>query len=131
MRTSPLARPRPRARLHTYLLGGIGLLVAVQLAVGVVTYGAGVQIAEQSSVQGSVAAAQALGHTVESTYDVARQLILAGAKRPGLVRFLVANDAPGIHDVVDIIYADTPYYAGVYALSADLSPAGGVPAAAG
>jgi signal transduction histidine kinase/CheY-like chemotaxis protein/HPt (histidine-containing phosphotransfer) domain-containing protein len=102
--------------------------VAVQLAVGVVTYGAGVQIAEQSSVQGSVAAAQALGHTVESTYDVARQLILAGAKRPGLVRFLVANDAPGIHDVVDIIYADTPYYAGVYALSADLSPAGGVPA---
>ena len=120
-------RLQRRWSLQSYLLVGVAMVIGAQLLIGGLIVQAGLDIANESSEEGTRAAAHAAAGNVEITFNFARQLILAGAKRPGLIRFLAAGDEPPIQRVVDVIYRDTPYYATVYALRPDLSPSRGAP----
>jgi len=113
--------------LQTYLLALLSLIGLTQIvAVGLIVR-AGLDIAEQSTGEGIKAAATAAAKNVELTFDFARQLVVAGAKRPGLIQFLDASDDQPVQDVLDVILQDTPYYSTVYVLDADLWPVRGAP----
>ncbi|MHB8874488.1 MAG: hybrid sensor histidine kinase/response regulator [Myxococcaceae bacterium] len=102
-------------------------MIAIQLVSGGFIVRAGLDIAEEQSDEGSRAAARAVADNVRGTFQFARQLIVAGARRPGLIHYLEVRDEPPLQDVVDVILRDTPYYASAYVLRADLSPGRGAP----
>ncbi|WP_428265466.1 ATP-binding protein [Haliangium sp.] len=125
---SPTDRAPGTARsLRRYLLGRLVLFIAAG-AVGIVlSVRAGMDIARDSSREGRDAAAAAIARNIELEFGYARQLILAGAKRPGLIRFMAARDRVGVQAVVDIIHDETPYYRAVFAVDPNLSTLAGTP----
>ncbi|MEK7705484.1 MAG: ATP-binding protein [Myxococcota bacterium] len=120
-------RARP---LHVYLFASLGLLLGLQLVVGGLIFRAGREVAGEAAHRSGRAAAEAAARNVELRLGFALQLIAAGAKRPGLIRFLEQHHTTGSQQVVDVIYRETPYFDGVYALSIDLAPEAGSPTVA-
>lgn len=116
-----------RLRLRTYLFLGLVLWAGVGAAGVVVTVGRGEEVAIETSREGSIAAAAALARNVELNYGYARQLVVAGARRPGLIRFVQEEDLERVQRVLDVIYQDTPYFRSTYALYPDLRPLRGAP----
>lgn len=118
----------PRSSLHSYLLIGLLLMAIAGTAAMLFSVRSGLDIATQSSHEGREAAARALADTVGLEFGHARQLIIAGAKRPGLIRFLDRGDQAGVQAVVDVIHQDTPYYRAVFATNPALTSFQSTPA---
>ena len=113
--------------LYWSLITGLLVLIVIKVLVGVITLSAGLSIADKSVSEGTRAAAQTAADTVQLNYEYAKQLIVAGARRPGLIRFLKGNDLEGVFEVTKVIFEDTPYYKSVFVVDSDLNLISGSP----